>query len=128
VNQKPLAKWLMALAACYDYVPQKAAISRYLRILSRWKLDQNQWEELRDRAVMRLTRKFPMPGELHEIALELWQEAELREDSDYLDRMHTDWERQTLRSRETWTRFRQSQFRFPVSTFSAESGRTRKVQ
>ena len=27
---------------------------------------------------MRMTLKFPMPGELHEIATELWQEAELR--------------------------------------------------
>jgi hypothetical protein len=34
-------------------------------------LDLNQWEELAGREVMRLTRKFPMPGELHEIALEL---------------------------------------------------------
>jgi len=29
----------MDLAACYDYVPQKAAISRYLRILGQWKLN-----------------------------------------------------------------------------------------
>jgi hypothetical protein len=42
--------------------------------------------------VMRLTRKFPMPGELHEIALELQEEAELRENSEYLDRMRADWE------------------------------------
>jgi hypothetical protein len=92
-SRRQLAKWLMALAACYDYVPQKAAMSRHLRILSRWKLDQNQWEELADRAVMRLTRKFPMPGELHEIALELRQEAELRENSEYLDGMRAEWER-----------------------------------
>jgi hypothetical protein len=92
MNERQLAKWLMALAARCDYVSQKAAISRYLRILSRWKLDPNQWEELADRAVMRLTRKFPMPGELHEIALELQEEAELRENSEYLDRMRADWE------------------------------------
>ena len=90
MNEKQLAKWLMDLAACYDYVPQKAAISRYLRILSQWKLNPDQWEELADRAVMRLTRKFPMPGELHEIALELWRESELRENSDYLERMSAD--------------------------------------
>jgi hypothetical protein len=94
VNEKQLAKWLMDLAACYDYVPQKAAISRYLRILGQWKLNQDQWEELADRAVMRLTRKFPMPGELHEIALELWREGELRENSEYLDSMRADWQRQ----------------------------------
>ena len=94
MNEKQLAKWLMDLAACYDYVPQKAAISRYLRILGQWKLNQDQWEELADRAVMRLTRKFPMPGELHEIALELWREGELRENSEYLDSMRADWQRQ----------------------------------
>lgn len=94
MNEKQLAKWLMDLAACYDYVPQKAAISTYLRILSRWKLDPNQWEELADRAVMRLTRKFPMPGELHELASELWREAELRANSDYLDSIRRDCQRQ----------------------------------
>lgn len=41
-----------------------------------------------------LTRKFPMPGELHEIALELRHEAELRANSEHLDRMCADWERQ----------------------------------
>jgi len=92
VNAKQLAKWLMDLAACYDYVPQKAAISRYLRILVRWKLAPDQWEELADRAVMRLTRRFPMPGELHEIASELRQEAELRANSEHLDRMRAEWE------------------------------------
>jgi hypothetical protein len=94
VNEKQLAKWLMDLAACYDHVPQKAAISRYLRILGQWKLSPDQWEELSDRAVMRLTRKFPMPGELHEIASELWREAELHENSEYLDSMRSDWKRQ----------------------------------
>ncbi len=92
MNEKQLAKWLMDLAAFYDYVPQKAAISRYLRILIRWKLSTCQWEELADRAVMRLTRRFPMPGELHELASELWREADLRENSAHLDRMHAEWE------------------------------------
>jgi len=92
VNEKQLAKWLMGLAACYDYVPQKAAISRYLRILGKWKLTPEQWEELADRAVMRLTRKFPMPGELHENASEINQETELRANSDHLDRMRAEWE------------------------------------
>ena len=92
MKEKQLAKWLMDLAACYDYVPQKAAIHRYLRILMRWRLDPNQWEELADRAVIRLTRKFPMPGDLHEIALELTQEAELRANSEHLDRLRAEWE------------------------------------
>ena len=40
MNEKELAKWLMDLAACYDYAPQKAAIARYLRILKQWKLSR----------------------------------------------------------------------------------------
>jgi hypothetical protein len=35
-----------------------------------------------------------MPGELHEIVLELWREAELRANFEYPDRMHSDWHRQ----------------------------------
>ena len=92
MNEKKLAKWLMDLAACYDYVPQKAAISRYLRILVQWKLTPEQWEKLADRAVMRLTRRFPMPGELHEIASELNHEEELRANSEHLDKMRAAWE------------------------------------
>jgi hypothetical protein len=61
----------------------------------RWRLDPDQWEELADRAVIRLTRKFPMPGDLHEIALELMQEAELRANSEHLDRMRAEWERRS---------------------------------
>jgi len=92
MNERQLARWLMDLAAFYDYVPRKAAISRYLRILGQWKLTPEQWEELADRAVMRLTRRFPMPGELHEIASELGHEAELRVNSEHLDRMRAEWE------------------------------------
>jgi hypothetical protein len=95
MNQKQLARWLMDLAACYDYVPQKAAILRYLRVLGKWKLTPQQWEELADRAVMRLTRKFPMPGELHEIASELNHEAELRANSKHLDQVHAEWEQRS---------------------------------
>jgi hypothetical protein len=43
---------------------------------------------------MRLTRKFPMPGELHEIAMELRQDAELRANSEYLDGIRAEWKRQ----------------------------------
>ena len=92
MNERRLAKWLMDLAACYDYAPQKAAISRYLRVLGQWKLTPEQWEELADRAVMRLTRRFPMPGDLHEIALEILQEAELRANSERLARTRAEWE------------------------------------
>jgi len=41
---------------------------------------------------MRLTRKFPMPGDLHEIALELKQQEQIRRDNDYMSRMHKEWE------------------------------------
>jgi hypothetical protein len=92
MNEKQLARWLMDLAACYNHVPQKAAISRYLRILRTWKLTPEQWEDLADRAVMGLTRKFPMPGELHEIASEIAHEAQLAANSEHLDRMRLEWE------------------------------------
>ena len=82
----------MDLAACYDYVPQKAAIARCLRILVRWKLNPEQWEDLADRAVIRLTRRFPMPGELHQIASEITHQAQLAANSEHLDRMRLEWE------------------------------------
>ncbi|MBP1602215.1 MAG: hypothetical protein H6Q06_2366 [Acidobacteria bacterium] len=94
MNEKQLAKWLMDLAACYDHVPQKAAIARYLRILSRWKLSPAQWEKLGDLAVLRLTRRFPMPGELQEIAAELREEEELRANTEHLACLREKWRQQ----------------------------------
>ncbi len=94
MNEKELARWLMDLAACYDHVPQKAAIARYLRILARWKLSPAQWEKLGDLAALRLTRRFPMPGELEEIARELRQEKELRDNTTHLARMQEQWQQQ----------------------------------
>jgi len=95
VNEKELAKWLMDLAACYDYAPQKAAITRYLRILKQWKLSPAQWEKLGDLAVVRLTRRFPMPGELYDIASELKEQDQLRTNTELMVRMREEWERQT---------------------------------
>ena len=92
MNDRELAKWLKDLAACYEYVPQKAAIERYLRILRQWKLSPEQWENLGDQAVMRLTRKFPMPGELHEIVLEIKSQEQIRRDNDYMSRLREEWE------------------------------------
>jgi hypothetical protein len=94
MNEKQLAKWLMDLAACYDHVPQKAAIARYLRILTRWKLSPLQWERLGDLAVLRITRRFPMPGELQEIATELRDEEELRANTEHLAHMREEWRQQ----------------------------------
>jgi hypothetical protein len=90
MSEKELAKWLMGLAACYDHMPQKAAISRYLRILSRWQLSPAQCEKLGDLAVLRLTRRFSMPGELQEIATDL-REEERRVNTEYLARMRQEW-------------------------------------
>ncbi len=95
MNEKELAKWLMDLAACYDYAPQKAAIARYLRILKQWKLSPAQWEELGDLAVLRLTRKFPMPGDLYDIASELKEQDQLRVNTELMVRMREEWKRQT---------------------------------
>jgi hypothetical protein len=61
------------------------------RILSRWKLSPDQWVKLRDLSVIRLTRRFPMPGELQEIAAELREEAELHTNTEYLERMREEW-------------------------------------
>ncbi len=91
MNEKELARWLMDLTACYDYVPQKVAIARYLRILARWKLSPAQWEKLGDLAVLRLTRRFPMPGEPQEIAAELREEEELRANTTHLARIQEQW-------------------------------------
>jgi hypothetical protein len=71
MTDKELARWLMELAACYDHVPQKAAIARYLRILRGRRPSPAQWEKLGDEAVIRFTRRFPLPGDLHEIFAEL---------------------------------------------------------
>ena len=95
MNEKELAKWLMDLAACYEYAPQKAAIARYLRILKQWKLSPAQWEKLGDLAVMRLTRKFPMPGELYDIASELKEQDQLRANTELMVRMREEWKRQS---------------------------------
>lgn len=92
MSEKELAKWLTDLAACYDCEPKKAAIARYLRILAGWKLGPAQWTKLGDLAVLRLTRRFPMPGELHEIAQELMEEEEPRANSERLARMREEWE------------------------------------
>jgi hypothetical protein len=65
---------------------------RTIRVLDMRNYLTEQWEELADRAVMRLTRRFPMPGELHEIASELNHEEELRANSEHLDKMRAAWE------------------------------------
>ena len=93
MNEKQLAKWLMDLAACYDYVPQKAAISRYLRILTM---------EAQSRPVGRARgprrdppdQEFPMPGDLQEIVSELLQGRGTARKFEHLDRMRADWQQQ----------------------------------
>lgn len=94
MNEKELAKRLMDLAACYDYAPQKAAMARYLWILKQWKLSPAQWEKLGDLAVLRLTRKFPMPGELYDIASELKEQDQLRTNTELMVRIREEWKRQ----------------------------------
>ena len=92
MTDKELAGWLRELAACYDHVPQKAAIARYLRILRGWKLSPSQWEKLGDEAVIRFTRRFPLPGDLHAIFLELKKEEQLQADTEFMARMRREWE------------------------------------
>ena len=51
-------------------------------------------EKLGDLAVMRLTRKFPMPGELYDIASELKEQDQLRANTELMVRMREEWKRQ----------------------------------
>ncbi len=92
MTDKELARWLMGLAACYDYVPQKSAIARYLRGPRERKLSPAQWDELGDWAVIRFTRRFPLPGDLHEIFPELKKQKQLQADTEFRARMRQEWE------------------------------------
>ena len=84
-----LISWLEDLAAAYRIEPSEATTRRYLKSVERWRLDPRQWEELTDRAVLRLMR-FPSIAELHEVACELRHEAQVRSDTEYLSGIRPD--------------------------------------
>jgi hypothetical protein len=86
-----LIAWLADLASAYRIKPSGQTASRYLSSLRKWRLEEADWEQLSDRAVLRLSR-FPRIAELHEIACELWREAEIRRNTERIKGMRREWE------------------------------------
>ena len=87
-----LSAWLEDLASAYMIKPSRPTTSRYLRSLRKWRLEEADWEKLSDRAVLRISG-FPRIAELHEIACELWREAEMRMNTERMASMRQKWER-----------------------------------
>jgi hypothetical protein len=87
-----LIAWLEDLAAAYRIEPSEMTTRRYLKSLEGWQLNQRQWEQLSDRAVLRFAR-FPSLAELYEIACELQHQAQIRANSDWIAKVRLDWDR-----------------------------------
>jgi hypothetical protein len=85
-----LIAWLEDLAAAYRIEPSEMTTRRYLKSLERWHLTPEQWEQLSDRAVLRLAR-FPSIAELYEIACELQHQAQIRANSQWIMKMREEW-------------------------------------
>lgn len=83
--------WLQQLADGCQCEPKQETINAYLEILEAWKLTDDQWYELRRRAILRhkFPRLLPMISELYDIAGELRQEATLKAGSDHLAELQT---------------------------------------
>ncbi len=87
-----LIAWLEDLAAAYRTEPSEMTTRRYLKSLESWQLNQKQWEQLSDRAVLRFAR-FPSIAELYDIACELQHQAQIRANSDWIAKVRRDWDR-----------------------------------
>ena len=85
-----LIAWLEDLAAAYRIEPSEMTTRRYLKSLERWHLAPDQWEQLSNRAVLRFAR-FPSITELHDIACELQQQAQIKANSEWLTKMRDEW-------------------------------------
>lgn len=72
-----LAEWLESLSFAVQAEPKEGTIKAYLEALENWQLTNDQWKELRRRAVVRhrFPRILPMISELYEIAGEIRLEA-----------------------------------------------------
>jgi hypothetical protein len=86
-----LISWLEDLADAYRIEPSEMTTRRYLKSLESWQLNQRQWEQLSDRAVLRFAR-FPSIAELYEIACELQHQAQIRANSDWIAKVRRDWD------------------------------------
>lgn len=87
-----LIAWLEDLAAACRIEPSELTTRRYLKSLEPWQLSPEQWEQLSDRAVLRLAR-FPSITELHDIACELQHQAQIRAISDWIAKVRQNWDR-----------------------------------
>jgi len=85
-----LIAWLEDLAAAYRIEPSEMTTRRYLKSLERWHLSPDQWEQLSDRAVLRIAR-FPSIAELHDIACELQHQSQIMANSQWLTKMREEW-------------------------------------
>lgn len=63
---------------------------RYLKSLERGHLTAEQWEQLSDRAVLRLAR-FPSIAEPHDIACEVQHQAQNKANSEWLAKVRAEW-------------------------------------
>jgi hypothetical protein len=81
-----LIAWLEDLASAYRIEPSELTTRRYLKSLSQWSLEPDHWDQLSDRAVLRFSR-FPSIAELYEIACELRHQAEIKANSEWLEKM-----------------------------------------
>jgi hypothetical protein len=91
-DEMDLIAWLEDLAAAYRIVPSEMTTRRYLKSLEHWHLTPGQWEQLSDRAVLRLAR-FPSIAELHDIACELQHQAQIKANSEWIAKMRENWGR-----------------------------------
>jgi len=87
-----LIAWLEDLASAYRIEPSEMTTKRYLKSLERWHLTPDQWEQLSDRAVLRLVR-FPSIAELYDIACELQHQAQITANSEWIANIRDDWSR-----------------------------------
>jgi hypothetical protein len=85
-----LIAWLEDLAAAYRIEPSEMTTRRYLKSLERWHLTPEQWEQLSDRAVLRLSR-FPSIAELHDIVCELQHQAQIKANSEWISNLGQEW-------------------------------------
>jgi hypothetical protein len=85
-----LIAWLEDLAAAFRIEPSEMTTRRYLKSLENWQLVPDQWEQLSDRAVLRYPR-FPSIAELYEIAYELKHQAQIKANSEWVEKVREEW-------------------------------------
>jgi hypothetical protein len=86
-----LMQWLQKLSDAVSCEPKIGTVEAYLEELGRWKLTDDQWSELRRRAVLRhrFPRILPLLAELDDIRGEIVQDAERKESSKRLEEMRS---------------------------------------